>query len=76
MMAFTPGSLSDILATIGLTAQVVQVFYNHWNITHQCDTLAIKLRSLQHVLILTDLALKKYELTSFGEPIVDFIRQL
>jgi len=74
VFAFTAGSLGDILATIGLTAQVVQVLYDHRNITHECDTLAIELGSLQHVLILTDVALKKYESAPLGEPLVDFIR--
>lgn len=74
VFAFTAGSLGDILATIGLTAQVVQVLYDHRNITHECETLAMELRSLQQVLILTDVALQKYESTALGQPLVDFIR--
>ena len=34
----------------------------------------VELRSLQQVLILTNAALKKYESTPLGEPLVDFIR--
>ena len=74
VFAFTAGSLGDILATIGLTAQVVRVLYDHRNITHECDTLVMELQSLQQVLILTNVALKKYESTPLGEPLADFIR--
>jgi len=74
VFAFTAGSLGDILATIGLTAQVVQVLYDHRNITRECDTLAMELQSLQQVLILTNLALKKFESTPISEPLVNFIR--
>ena len=63
-----------MLATIGLTAQVVQVLYDHRNITHECETLAMELRSLHQVLILADLVLQKYESTALGQPLVDFIR--
>lgn len=73
VFAFTAGSLGDIVATISLTTQVVKVLYDHRNITRECDTLAMEVRSLQQVLILTNVALKRYESTPLGETLVHCI---
>ncbi|KAF8970346.1 hypothetical protein BDZ97DRAFT_1790928 [Flammula alnicola] len=71
---FTVGSLGDILATAGLAAQVVKVLYDNKNIAKECETLAIELRSLQSVLILTEYALQRYSSTPLGEPMAHIIQ--
>ncbi|KIM42034.1 hypothetical protein M413DRAFT_445215 [Hebeloma cylindrosporum] len=73
LFSFTAGSLGDIISTIDLTTQVVRALYDHRNITRECDTLAMEVRSLQQVLILTNVALTKYESTPLGEPLVHCI---
>ncbi|KDR72524.1 hypothetical protein GALMADRAFT_228816 [Galerina marginata CBS 339.88] len=74
VLAFTAGSLGDILATAGLAAQVVKVLYDNRNLAKECETLAIELQSLQSVLIMVEFALQRYGSTPLGEPLVHFIR--
>ena len=63
-----------LLATAGLVAQVIKVLYDHRNLSEECDDLAIELQSLQQVLILTELAMDRYETTPLGGPLAHCIR--
>ncbi|PPR01807.1 LOW QUALITY PROTEIN: hypothetical protein CVT26_013166 [Gymnopilus dilepis] len=74
VFAFTAGSLGDILATAGLSAEIIQTLYDNRNISRECDNLATELRSLQQTLILTEFALERYESTPLGGPLAHVIR--
>ncbi|KDR84462.1 hypothetical protein GALMADRAFT_714501 [Galerina marginata CBS 339.88] len=74
VVAFTAGSLGDILATAGLAAQVVKVLYDNKSLSKECDILAIELRSLQSTLIMVEFALQRYGSTPLGEPLAHFAK--
>ena len=74
VVAFTAGSLGDILAVAGLAARVAKVFYDNRHVTQECESIASEMKHLQQVLILADSAWKQYETTPLGIPLLHFIR--
>lgn len=73
-VAFSAGSLGDILATASLIVQVAQVVYGSRNVSEDCENLSIELQSLHGTILLLDRVLERCRSTPLGEPIVRFIQ--
>jgi hypothetical protein len=71
VVAFTAGSLGDILAATALIVKIVRTLHDSrdGDSSDECKALELELQSLYKILILSDFAIRRYKSTPLGEDI-------
>jgi hypothetical protein len=73
IVAFTAGSLGDILATAGIIVKITRALHDSGISSAECRALRLELQSLHTTLILVDCAVKRYRGTELGQILANLI---